>query len=277
MLKVFRDRLIRRSRAPLLLAATLIAAAPAPAQAEQFVIRYSIRLLGLSLGSASLRGSVDSTGYRLEALAKLTGVASVVSNARGAANSSGLFVQGRVAPNGFATTSVNSQSTRTIRIAMQAGAVKASEILPPFESPPDRIPVLESQIRSVIDPLSGLLMPVAAGAPVAGPAGCERSVPVFDGWTRFDIALSFAGLRNMKIKGYNGPVAVCAARYVPISGHRDRPVIRFMAENREMDAWIAPVGGLNVGVPLRMSVKTLIGMLTIEATDYVVGEEAARR
>jgi hypothetical protein len=181
-----------------------------------------------------------------------------------------LFTQGRVASNGFATTSSNSQMTRTIRIALQAGAVKASEIVPPFESPPDRIPVLESQTRAVVDPLSGMMIPVAPGQQVAGPGACARPISVFDGWSRFDIGLDFAGTREMKIKGYRGPIAVCGVRYIPISGHRDRPVIKFMAENRDMQTWIAPVGPYPVGVPLYMAVKTLIGMLTIEATEYTL-------
>jgi hypothetical protein len=37
-----------------------------------------------------------------------------------------------------------------------------------------------------------------------------------------------------------------------------------------MDTWLAPVGASHVAVPLRIAVKTLIGMLTIEATEYNV-------
>ena len=240
------------------------------ARAENLSIRYAVKLLGVPLGTATLVATIDPTSYRIEANAKLTGVATVVSNAKGAATASGVYDQGRVAPNGFATTSANSQTTRTIRIAMQAGNVRASEIMPPFESPPDRIPILESQKHNVIDPLSAMIMPVALDAPVAGPAACNRNIPIFDGWTRFDVPLSYAGNREMAIRGYNGPVVVCGARYIPISGHRDRPVVKFMAENKEMDAWLAPVGASHVAVPLRIAVKTLIGMLTIEATEYNV-------
>ena len=260
----------RGAAVPLALAFAGASLLAAPARAEQFFVRYAISLLGVSLGVGTLSGKVDASSYTLEATAKLSGVASIVSNAKGAATASGLFLQGRVAPNGFATTSTNSQATRTIRIAMHAGDVRASEISPPFESPPDRIPITEAQKRGVVDPLSGMLMPVALGQPVAGPAGCNRSVPVFDGWTRFDVGLDYSGNREMKLKGYQGPVAVCGVRYTPISGHRDRPVVKFMAENREMQAWIAPVGATPYGVPLYISVKTLIGMLTLEATDFTV-------
>lgn len=249
----------------LLLAATGSVSA---ARAENLYAKYSIRLLGVPLGMGTLSGVVDSGAYRIEATARLTGVATVVSNAKGAATASGLIQQGRVASNGFATTSASAQFARTIRIALQGGNVRASEITPPFDSPPDRIPVTEAQKRNVMDPLSALLMPVATDDTVIGPAACNRNIPVFDGWTRFDVSLAYQGVRDFHAKGYTGPVAVCGARYTPVSGHRDRPQVRYMAENKSIDTWLAPVGSTRVAVPLRISVDTQIGMLIIEATDF---------
>ena len=75
------------------------------------------------------------------------------------------------------------------------------------------------------------------------PAACNREIPIFDGYTRFDINLTYVGERSAKAKGYDGPVAVCAARYVPISGHRsERPATKFMAENKDLEVWLAPIG-----------------------------------
>ncbi len=239
-------------------------------RADNLQIRYNVKLIGLTLGTAGLSGSIDSTSYRVDATAKLTGVATVVSNAKGAATSTGVFLQGRVAPNGFATTSANSQMTRTIRIAMQAGNVKASEITPPFDSPPDRVPVLDAHKRNVIDPLSAMLMPVATGDNPIGPASCNRVIPIFDGWTRFDISLAYVGSRDIHIKGYNGPVAVCSVRYTPISGHRDRPAVKFMTDNKKMEVWLAPLGENHMATPVYMGIETMIGMLVIEASDFNV-------
>jgi hypothetical protein len=252
-------------------AAALLAVSAPAARAESLLARYAIKLIGLPLGTATLAGSVDASAYRLEAAARLTGLASVISNAKGAATASGVFVQGRVAPNGFATTSANSQMTRTIRIAMAAGTVRASEIVPPFDSPPDRIPVLESQKRHIIDPLSAFVMPIGAGEQVVGPAACNRTIPIFDSWTRFDVNLAYVGNATIAAKGYSGPVAVCSARYTPVSGHRDRPVTRFMADNRDMEVWLAPLGSARVAIPVRISVATMIGKLLIEATQFETG------
>jgi hypothetical protein len=246
----------------------LALALPGAASADGFKARYSVKLIGLSLGSATLQGSVEPDAYQIDATAKLSGVAALVSSSRGAASASGLMTQGRVAPNAYATTSANATMTRTVRMAMTAGNVKAAEIAPPFDDLPGRVPVTEAHKQKILDPLSALVMTVPLGD-VIGPSSCARSLPVFDGWARFNIVLSYVGLRQVRVKGYDGPVAVCAARYVAVAGHRpDRPATKFMEDNKEMEVWLAPVGKSRAAVPFRISVATMVGTTVIEATDF---------
>jgi len=247
----------------------LALALPGAAQAEGFQARYSVKLIGLSLGYATLSGSFDPGAYQIDATAKLTGVAALVSSSKGAAAASGLLVQGRVAPNAYATTSANATMTRTVRIAMATGNVKASEIAPPFEELPGRVPVTDAHRQKIIDPLSALIMPVAEGGAVIGPASCPKALPVYDGWARFNINLTYVGTRQIKVKGYEGPVAVCSARYVAVAGHRpDRPATKFMEDNKEMEVWLAPVGESRITLPIRISVATMVGTTVIEATEF---------
>ena len=247
----------------------LILAGCGVAQADTFRARYSLKLIGLPLGNATLNGFVDSATYQIDASARLTGVAAMVSSSKGAATSSGVFAQGHVAPTAYANTSANAQMTRTVRIAMAAGNVKASEISPPFDELPGRVPVTEAHKHNIIDPLSALIMPVPAGEQLVGPAACNRSIPVFDGWTRFTVNLSYVGTREVRAKGYQGSVAVCSARYVAVAGHRpDRPATKFMEDNRQMEVWLAPVGTSRVLVPFRISVATMVGTTVIEAQDF---------
>ena len=242
---------------------------PGAAFADNFKARYSVKLIGLSLGAATLTGSIDPGSYQIDAIAKLSGVAALVSSSKGAATASGLLTQGRLAPNAYATTSANATMTRTVRMAMTGGNVKATEITPPFEELPGRVPVTEAHKQKIIDPLSALLMPVPEGADVVGPAACARSIPVYDGWARFNINLTYTGLRQVRVKGYEGPVAVCAARYVAVAGHRpDRPATKFMEDNKGMEVWLAPVGESRVLAPFRISVATMVGTTVIEATEF---------
>ncbi len=248
----------------------LALALPGAASADGFKARYSVKLIGLSLGSATLQGSVEPDAYQIDATAKLSGVAALVSSSRGAASASGLMTQGRVAPNAYATTSANATMTRTVRMAMTAGNVKAAEIAPPFDDLPGRVPVTEAHKQKILDPLSALVMTVPLGD-VIGPSTCARSLPVYDGWARFNIVLSYVGLRQVRVKGYDGPVAVCAARYVAVAGHRpDRPATKFMEDNKEMEVWLAPVGKSRAAVPFRISVATMVGTTVIEATEFEI-------
>ena len=80
-----------------------------------------------------------------------------------------------------------------------------------------------------------------------------------------------SGEREVSAKGYRGPVAVCAVRYVPIAGHRrDRPATKFMADNKDLEVWLAPIDGARVLMPFRVSVRTMIGTTVIEASEFSV-------
>ncbi len=242
------------------------------AHAEPFQVKYSVHLIGLPLGSAGLNGSIDPDTYKIEANARLSGIAAVISNSKGAAVSTGNLDGRKPAPATYATTSSSSVMTRTIRMALNGGNVRAVDISPPIEEPPDRIPVTENQRRGIVDPLSALLMPIGEGEGLMSPSSCNRTIPVYDGFTRFDVVLSYSGTKQVKIAGYSGPVIICAARYIPISGHRpNRHVTEFMAQNKDMEVWLAPLANTRVLVPYKISVATLVGTTVIEAKEMSLG------
>jgi Protein of unknown function (DUF3108) len=242
-----------------------------PASAEIVRARYAVSLVGLHIGDAAAVGAFDPTKYRIDFTAKLTGVAAMVSDVRMALTSAGSMHEGMVAPASYATTTGNSRETRTVRMSLAGGNVKALDISPPWDDKEGRIPVTEANKRNVLDPTSAFIMAVPAGQPLVGPAACNRRIPVFDGFVRFDITLMYKGSRHVSIPGYSGEVAVCAARYTPIAGHkRDSRSTRFMAENRQIEAWLAPVEDAHVVMPIRVRLMTLAGEALIEAVEFSV-------
>jgi hypothetical protein len=248
---------------------SMLAGAPAAAN-ETLQVGYSIRLLGLSLGSAGMNATISPSSYDLEISAQLSGIASIVSKAQGGARSSGSIEQGRVLSKAYATASSNSKETRTVRMALNAGSVRSVELVPPPEPHPDRVPVTDAHKRGIIDPLSALVMPVA-GANLIGPAACDRTIPVFDGYARFDISLSYAGTQQVRSPAYSGPVAVCKARYKAIAGHRNnRKQTQYMENNRQIEVWLMPVESARVVTPYKIQVATQVGQLVIEATKMSV-------
>jgi len=109
-------------------------------------------------------------------------------------------------------------------------------------------------------------MPARVSGDLLDPRNCERTIPVFDGAARFDIVLSHGGRREVSKPGYSGPALVCTARFKAVSGHRpNRDAVRFMEDNREMAVWLAPFPANESLVPLRIEVRTQIGMSIIEA------------
>jgi hypothetical protein len=253
--------------------AALVAAALSVlgANADVLHVKYKVSLIGLPIGAASLDADLSPTHYTIKADAKLTGLAKMVSNARGASVGHGAIVGGRVSPEDFATIAASPSMTRTIRMALAGNAVTGVDISPPFEEKPDRIPLGPHDQRDVVDPVGAVIIPGPTSGPTLSPAACNRRIAIFDGYTRFDIALSYVGERNVKAKGYEGPVAVCAARYVPISGHSaNRPATKFMADNKDLEVWLAPIESDHVLMPFRVSVRTMVGTTVVEASEFRV-------
>ena len=47
-------------------------------------------------------------------------------------------------------------------------------------------------------PVGAFVIPVAGAEPLVGPAACNRNVPMFDGYTRFDVRLAYVGQRHVE-------------------------------------------------------------------------------
>jgi hypothetical protein len=242
-----------------------------PASADILRARYSVSLVGLRIGDAAATSLIDRSRYRIDLSAQLTGLAAMISNLKLALASSGGFRKGAVLPRSYATTSASSRETRTVRMSLDSGTVTGLDIFPPFDDPEGRVPVTAANKRNILDPSSALIMAVPDGQPLVGPAACNRRIPIFDGYMRFDLAMSFVGTRQVSVTGYSGPVSVCAVRFIPIAGHKlNSRSTRFMAENREIEAWLAPVERARVVVPFHVALKTLAGSAVIDAVEFSV-------
>lgn len=246
------------------------------ARAETIKAHYALSLMGLSIGSAYASGVVEPQNYRVDITMRTSGLANLVNNSKGAATASGGLTQTGPSPAAYANTTTNNDETRTVRMALASNAVRAVEVRPEPWDVEQRVPVSESNKKRVVDPVSALIMSVPQGQDLAGPAACNRTISVFDGVTRFDVALTYAGAQTAQTRGYSGPVAVCAARYTPIAGHRpDSKSTRYMAENRDINVWLAPLPEARVVVPIHIDIRTGAGELVIDASDFQISARHA--
>lgn len=247
---------------------------PVLAEAASVKVDYLITLEGLSLGNAALEGSFDDSRYDMRLNGQLTGLIGAFSgSARGGAAARGTVAGTRLVSSGFSASAKAGLGERTVQVGVANGNVTQVEINPPFEERPERVPLTEASLKGIIDPLSGMVGLAANPARFNEPANCNRTAPVFDGTQRFNVVTSYSDTRVVRRPGgYTGPVLVCHVRYVPIAGHRtDRESVKFMADNRDMSVWLAPVEGTRMLVPVRIAIRTMIGMSIVEAQTWSVG------
>lgn len=247
------------------------------AQAETLRAQYALSLMGLTIGSATATASLEPAAYKIALNVRLTGLAAMVNKTRGAATSTGALANSAVLPAGYANTTANSNETRTVRMGLTSGNVRAVDISPPFLDMEGRVPVTEAHKQAVVDPVSALIMPVPNGQPLIGPTACNRTIPVYDGLVRFNVTLTYTGMKTVQGKGYSGPVSVCAARYAPVAGYKlDSKSTKFMADNRNMEVWLAPIESVRAVAPYYISIGTATGTLVIKAAEFSLSGQAAQ-
>lgn len=248
-----------------MLAAALLAT---PAQAGKSSIGglYSISIAGFKVGRGTLSLVMQGNAYSAKVNLEPAGIGTLFTTGKGGAEAAGWLVGSRVVPSKYRMASHAANLDFRVNLSQGSGSIRSMDVAPRFKPNAERIKVTNRHTRNAIDPLSAVLMPVGRAKDSLGPKACARKLPVFDGWTRFDIKLSYEGTRDVSGRGYDGQVVVCKARWVPIAGHRpSKDSVKYMAKAK-MEVWMAPMGRDNVLVPYRISMDTKNGRLVVEAS-----------
>jgi hypothetical protein len=267
------------------LAGMAVAAIAADAQAQaKLTAQYTISMTGISIGQLAWLIDIGDDTYATSASGSASGVLSVLVNGEGSVVTRGLVSNGHLAPTTVSSHVTDDEGTTELRMTFDGGAAKLLTPEPPGK--PDRVPVSEADRAGVVDPLTAMLIPVAAGGDLLAHEGCNRTLPIFDGRRRYDLALSFKRTDTIKIAhGYAGPVLVCGAVLRPISGHSAKSMlVKYVAGRHDVELWFAPVAGAHVIAPIRVSMPTLVGTLGIQADQFeaaparaMIEPDAARR
>ena len=262
--------LARLVLAGMVLASSALVFGLGPARADgRLKASYSLSIAGVEFGRGSVVMQANDASYEISGTARLTGVMRAISSAKGAAAARGAITGGHMVPRVYAMNAEADGKEESARIAMVSGAVKEMDVEPPLKFVPDRVPLTDAVLQSILDPVSGAFAYVPGSAPLLSAAACDRTIPVFDGRQRYDISLSFQRIEQVKTEGYAGPAVVCAARYKPVAGHRpSRYTVKYMVSNKEMYAWLVPIAGTRILAPFKVSVGTLLGTASLEATGF---------
>lgn len=230
---------------------------------------YSATLLGLPIGHISWTVELRNNRFTSAATGGISGLLRLLSDGHGNVSAHGRLAAGDPVASNFALTLIAGKWSDEVRILFHGN--KAQEYVAAKPKPDaDLVPITDANRTGVIDPMTALLVPVSGTGATAVPAACERTIPIFDGHTRYNLRLSFKRVDKVKSEtGYQGPVVVCSVKFFPLAGYDPKHfLITYLASQHDIEIWLAPVTGTRLMVPYRMSMPTPFGLGILQATKF---------
>ncbi|WP_342729389.1 DUF3108 domain-containing protein [Bradyrhizobium sp. B097] len=232
---------------------------------------YEATLAGIPVGKGTWTIEIGDDTFSATAQGGTAGLLKAFSGGSGGGASQGRVVNGALVASSYTATTTTSKKSETIRMVLAGGGIKESTIEPEPPVDADRLPVSEAQKKNVFDPMTGSFLRAPGNAELMSPDVCRTGAGVFDGRMRYDLKLDFKRVEIVKAeRGYHGPALVCALYFVPVSGYiPDRPVIKYLAAQRNIEIAFVPIAGTRLLVPFRMTIPTPLGQAMLEATSFV--------
>ena len=256
-----------------------VAGAQADAAETALKAEYLITISGLTVGKALVDGRFTDSGYAASISGSTYGLSRFVSNATAVLAGNGRIRGTDVIPASYNLDTDEKGFKTHVEMEMRAGTIVDLTAAPNLVPAPDRVPLTRGHTRDVLDPIGAFVVALNQTGPGIGPAACNRTVKVFDGWQRYDVKLTFKQSKHV-VGGpgaYSGEVFVCKARYVPVAGHRSsRESVQYMADNKRLEVQLVPIAGTRLLVPYRIVIGTKVGDLVILSRDFAVtaGQQA---
>lgn len=227
------------------------------AQAQTYAVdaTYQARLIGIRVGSARIIGTVGDGSYnvRMEGSYRLLGMrGNFAASAQGSVSRNANILPASYVANGSGRTNWAAE------VDFEDGHAVRSRVepVPSPEEEVQRIPLSEKHLRSVFDPLSGILAQILRSSIEENP--CQGSIPVFSGAVRFDVVMN-ARDRNEDGGGWN-----CVAVYRPIAGHDPRRSQERLGNGVTITFPPAQESKGDSRLPVRIEVPLRVGRLVIE-------------
>ena len=240
----------------------------------QVIATYRVYFAGFHFGDVRLTMALKGPEYQLNGEGRFSVLGGLIYEWRGTATSSGRIVKSGPKPSTYALSYAGQEKHGDVRISFGGGAVTQVSTSPKGHPNSRDIPVTKTQLKGVLDPMTGAFLRARPDLPDADLKVCNETIPAFDGTRRFDLALTpkqRVRVDNETPTGYSGFAAVCRVKFVPISGYRpDDSAVRFMSHTDEIEVWLVPVPPTVFYLPYRISVPTGFGSGSAELTSFQV-------
>jgi hypothetical protein len=268
-------KVLRRPMIALLAALTFVGAQPAYAQAK-LDADYTVTLLGMPIAHIGWTVAIQQDQFSAAANGATSGLLRVFSSGSGTASANGSVGTAQPKPANFALSITNNKGTEGEKIVFSGGHAKETLDRPQTTSP-SWVPLTDAHRVGVVDPMTALLFHAPGNGNPVVPEACQRKIAVFDGHMRYDLQLAFKRLDRVRANsGYQGPVVVCSVSFSPVAGYEPgRYTIKYVAAQRDIEIWLAPVAGTRLLAPFRAYTPTPMGPGVLQATRFVVSPQSS--
>lgn len=237
-------------------------AAPGNAQQQGSIASYVVSIGGINVSNIDIRLGLESSGYQLDVVADVAGLAQVVAQGSGAVNSGGTITSTGLQSSRFFLETRTANERFALQTAYSGGNASVGDVTPPLVENPDRIPVNSSHRSGVNDPLAAfILRGQALDANL-----CNRTLRIYTGIERFDMPMTFVETTTATSTrtAYQGPVVLCAMRYVPIAGHFETSEITaYLRDSNRMLVWYMPLNDSGFFIPYRVLMGSSFGDISM--------------
>lgn len=226
---------------------------------------YVVAFAGIPIGESTWSFDISDSEYETAAIGKVGGILRIFTDREGSASTQGAVTFDRLQPAYFAAA-MSSEDQPGVTMTFDGDAVK--DVKADIAPSPDRVPLSAASRKGVVDPLSAVLIPTFNEG--LTPDICDRTLAIFDGRRRYDLALSFKRMDKVEApRGYFGPAVVCKVGFTPIAGHSAHSMlIGYLGNGRDMEIVFAPVIGTRIVAPFSLTVVSMLGDLTVQATEF---------
>jgi Protein of unknown function (DUF3108) len=228
--------------------------------------RYTISVGLLTIGTIMVAADFGDRGYTISANGRTAGFIRVLSSGEGFYVTNGAINEGRLSPKRFTSNTTSGSEMFKVMMLLENWSVTELNVTPRGG---ERAPLTEAHSQGVIDPLSAMFVPAGETGGENSRLVCDRTLPVFDGYQRYDLKLSFKRMELANLTDdYNGPVVVCAVSHEPIAGHRISDTLIKFLSGREIEAVLAPIPAIGLWAPIRITVAGMLANLVIHANQF---------
>lgn len=230
---------------------------------------YKASLLGLPIGQISWTVELRDNRFTTAATGGISGVLRIFVDGHGDVAAHGLLAGGRPVASNFELKLIAGKWSDEVRILFKGGKAKEYVTAPPNPQA-NQVLVTDANRVGVVDPMTALLVYIPGAGETAVPEACERTIPIFDGHTRYNLRLSFKRIDKVTTEqGYQGVAVVCAVKFLPLAGYDPKHfLITFLAAQDDTEIWLAPFSGSRLMVPYRMTMPTPFGLGVLQAIKF---------